>query len=65
MSILMRLHLHQILKYFYIFIWIFKNYIFKKNLEPKMNDAVIKYIEEESKKYNFDEYSLHLKSLGI
>lgn len=43
----------------------FKNYIFKKNLEPKMNDAVIKYIEEESKKYNFDEYSLHLKSLGI
>lgn len=43
----------------------FKNYIFKKNLEPKMNDAVIKYIEEESKKYNFDEYSLHLKRLGI
>ena len=43
----------------------FKNYVFKKNLEFKMNDAVIKYIEEESRKYNLDEYSIHLKRLGI
>lgn len=43
----------------------FKNHIFKKEMDSKTNNKVIKYIEEKSKEYSDKDYSAHLKILGI
>ena len=43
----------------------FKNYIFKKKIDSKMNKEIVNYIEANSEKYTAENYSVHLKTFGI